>query len=95
MTEINLHIERVILRGFDLPPGQHGELQTALTAELTRLLSEGALAPSLLVGGAFAERTRIRMDVPHQPEPGSIGVQLAGAVFSGLGGAELGGHTNE
>lgn len=40
--KINLHIERLVLEGIDVPAGPKQSLQTAVQAELLRVLSAAA-----------------------------------------------------
>jgi len=42
---INLHIERLVLDGVNIAPGQHHVPQTSVETELTRLLAEGGVSP--------------------------------------------------
>ena len=51
---IDLHIERLVLDGIDIPHHQRPAFQVAVTAELTRLLTEGSLQPGFATGGAVA-----------------------------------------
>ena len=85
MEDIHLHIDRLILDGFDLPAGQHGELQSALAEELTTMLANGGLNRSLASGGAYYQVPSGQINLPNPPEPGDMGRQIAGAVFAGLG----------
>jgi hypothetical protein len=84
MMNINLYIERLVLNGFDIPTHQRPALQAAMTAELTRLLTEGGLQPGLTLGGvmAFVRGNNIQMNPGGNPE--HLGQQIAGAVFGGL-----------
>lgn len=50
---INLHIERLVLDGISLPPGDRPLLQAAMEAELTRLLASSGLSDELHSGGAL------------------------------------------
>ena len=47
---INLHIERLMLDGFDIAPEQRTALQIAVEGELSRLLTERGFSPSLAQG---------------------------------------------
>jgi len=81
---IDLHIERLVLDGIDVPFHQRPALQVAVTAELTRLLTEGGLQPGLVTGGAmaFARGNDIQMNPGGDPE--RLGQQIARAVNGGL-----------
>ena len=47
---INLHIDRLVLDGGNIPPGQHHQLKANVQAELSRLLAKGGVSPSLANG---------------------------------------------
>lgn len=78
---INLHIERLVLEGIELPRQQQPVLQAAVEAELGRLLAAGGLATegrhvrSLQAGG-------LQFGDAHDPV--ALGTQIAGAVYGGM-----------
>lgn len=82
---VNLHIERLILDGVAETTLDRAALQAAVTAELTRLLTEGGLHPDLIGGGA---RATVRGG-GVQPLAGGgadvLGQQIAQAVYGGIG----------
>jgi len=82
---VDLHIERLILEGVDLAPGQRPGLQAAVESELTRLLTEGGLAPQLTAGGALPRVTSPAIQLGHGDAPTTLGRQIAGAVYGGIG----------
>jgi hypothetical protein len=82
---IDLHIERLILEGVDLAPGQRPGLQAAVESELTRLLTEGGLAPQLTAGGALHRVTTPAIRLDRGNGPATLGHQIAGAVYGGIG----------
>ena len=45
---INLHIERLVLDGVNIIPGERHLLQTSVESELTRMLMNGGLSPALV-----------------------------------------------
>lgn len=79
---IELHIEELALHGF--APGDRLRIGEAIQQELTRLLTESGLPPSLLEGqelphldgGTFAARQGV--------SPRAIGGGVARAVYGGL-----------
>lgn len=81
---IDLHIERLILDGIDLTPGQHHLLQTSLTAELTRLLNEGGIAPQLTGGIALSRLSTSEVQWSGD-NPVQLGQQIAQSVYGGIG----------
>lgn len=81
---IQLHIERLVLDGVDLAAHRRGELQAGLTAELTRLLSEGGLAGQLSEGAAVPRLQLSGLQLAGQ-QPTRLGEQIAQTVYRGLG----------
>ncbi|HRJ53113.1 MAG TPA: hypothetical protein PLE99_10110 [Candidatus Thiothrix moscowensis] len=79
---INLHIERLVLEGVDLPRHQRPLLQAAVEGELARLLAEGGLVTgnmhvrSVQAGG---------VELGDGRDPVEMGAQIAGAVYGGMG----------
>jgi hypothetical protein len=82
---IDLHIERLVLDGIDIPHHQRPALQAAVTAELTRLLTEGGLQPGLTVGGATAFARGNELQMATGENPTQMGKQIAQSVYSGIG----------
>jgi hypothetical protein len=80
VTTIEVRIDRVVLDGVDVPPGQARVLGEALEAELTRLFT--AARP-----GAWPESARVRRADLRLPEDGTavaLGQDIARAIHSGL-----------
>jgi hypothetical protein len=82
---VRLHIERLVLDGVDVGPGQHQLLQAAVQAELARLLGQGALAPELMAGGAVARLAAPSISMAADATGAQVGTQVAGAVYGGIG----------
>jgi hypothetical protein len=82
---IRVHIERLVLEGVPLAPGEGPRLQAALEAELGRLIAAHGLDAGLLSGGA---RPALRAGT-LSPAPGDdaqgLGRGIARAVFEGIG----------
>ena len=58
---VELHIERLVLEGPQLPPGGRAALAGAFGRELTRLIQAGGLPPALL-GGTSVPRLTAALD---------------------------------
>lgn len=82
---IQLHIERLILDGFDFRTGDRANLQAAVEAELARLLGEGGLAPGLTEGGAVPALRGGNVQIGGAGSPDGLGAQIAQAVYGGIG----------
>jgi hypothetical protein len=84
-VNIQLHIERLILEGLPLEPGQRQALQAAIESELTRLLTDGGLAASFTNGSALPHLRTGDLHLTTPMEPAHLGGQIAHAVYGGLG----------
>lgn len=82
---INLHIERLILDGIPLGPGQHHMLRAAVEAELTRLLASGGVSDTLQSEGTLYNVRATGMQLANDWNPARLGAQIAGAVYGGIG----------
>ena len=79
---ITLHIERLVLDGLPLSPGQVTILRAALEQELTRLLSEREL--QLLSGGAMPQLSVASLQLAASGQPAQWGRQIARSLCDGL-----------
>ena len=82
---INLHIERLVLDGIPLGPGQRPLLQAALETELSRLLTSGGLSDSLQLGGALYNMKTSGIQLAHEGNPAQLGEQIASSVYGRIG----------
>ena len=82
---IELHIERLILDGLAVEPNSHTELQSAVEAELTRLLAASGLSPEWLSGGAMRSLKAGEIQVTNQMDAAHLGNQIAQALHGGIG----------
>ena len=85
MTTINLHIERLVLEGLELGPGQGDLVRAAVAAELTRLLTEGGLAGQFQSSAALPSVRVGAIHLAPTSEPAQLGGQIAQAVYGGIG----------
>ena len=81
---INLHIERLILDGVDIAPGQRHLLQANVTTELTRLLNNGGLAHNLAEGVALSRMSTSDIQLTDN-KPMELGQQIAQSVYGVIG----------
>lgn len=81
---INLHIERLVLDGVDIAPGQRHLLQTSVETELTRLLTDRGISPSLAQGVALPRLSTNGMQLKGN-NPTQLGQQIAQSVYGGIG----------
>lgn len=80
-----VHIERLVLDGIDVPYSQRPQLQAAVEAELARLLAAGGVAPSLRAGGAVDRVPGRAVQLTGDGDPAHLGTQIARAVHGGIG----------
>lgn len=88
MRRISLHIESISLRG--VPGVDRAKLAEALSQELSKLLSTGAIPAALLEGGATPRLGPLRAQLPPQGPARTLGVSLAHTLYQGLGGQTSG-----
>jgi len=82
---INLHIERLVLDGVNIAPGQRHLVQAAVATELTRLLTAGGLSQALTGGGALHRVSANAIQLNSGAGPVDLGRQIAGSVYGGIG----------
>ncbi len=82
---INLHIERLILDGISLSPGDRPMLRAAVEGELSRLLAQDGLNSTLHSGGAFYNVGAVGIQLANDGSPALLGKQIAVAVYGGIG----------
>jgi hypothetical protein len=81
---INLHIERLVLYGVNIAPGQRHLLQASVETELARLLMDGGLSPSLAQGTALPRLSTGGIQLTGN-NPMQLGRQIAQSVYGGIG----------
>jgi hypothetical protein len=84
-ANVNLRIERLVLEGFSLRPGEHRVVRAAAEAELSRLFSEGGVSAAMLSGGAVPRLSADDISVAGDADAGALGRQIARAVYGGIG----------
>ncbi len=82
---INLHIERLVLDGLNISPGQGPQVKAAVEAELTRLLSGGGVAAGFQGGIAVSSLRGDSIQLESSAKPQQLGNQIARAVYGGIG----------
>jgi hypothetical protein len=81
---ISLVIDRLVLEGVELGPGDAVRLQAAFEAELGRLLTAGELVPGLLRGSAAPALQAAPIQHGQDATPAQLGVQIAQSVYGSL-----------
>ena len=81
--EVELYIEELVLRGF--AGGDRHEIRAAVQQELTRLLTEQGIPPSLMEGRSIARLDGGSVEVAPDATPEVIGTQIARSIYGGFG----------
>lgn len=86
-ANIRLHIDRLVLDGFNLNLRERQQLQTSIETELTRLLGEHGLHHELTRGLAIPKlvATPIKPGEQASNQPQQLGQQIAASVYGGIG----------
>jgi hypothetical protein len=90
MSRIHLHIDRIVLRGFEATDAQaRNALVQSLQAELTRLMADPAMRASLTQSGAGSRRTPILRagKVPMAQDAAGarrMGIEIARSIGKGI-----------
>ena len=82
---INLHVDRLVLDGVDLPSHQIPAFQQAVETELARLLAKQGLGSGLVAGIAVRELPGGMVQSTGDQDPTTFGRQIARAVYRGIG----------
>lgn len=82
---INLLIERLILDGVNIQPGQRHLLQASVETELARLLTDGGVSPSISGSGALPQVSANGIQLARSNDPVQMGRQIARSVYGGIG----------
>jgi hypothetical protein len=83
-VDIRVHIERLVIEGLPVPPGQRPLIKAALEAELADKLAAGGPGAEVLAGGAIPRLAAGTIHLPARPGAAALGRQIAGAVHAGL-----------
>jgi hypothetical protein len=81
---LDLHIARLVLDGLDIAPGQRHLLQASVTTELTRLLNNDGLAPSLVEGVVLPRLSTNDIRLTSN-NPTQLGQQIAQSMYRDIG----------
>lgn len=82
MNNIELHIEQLVLHGF-----RHSarySIGKAVELELTRLLTERNVSPSLTKGGDFSRLDGGTINIAPSSKSDAIGTQVAQSVYENM-----------
>jgi len=82
---ITLHIERLVLEGLSLSPGDDPLLKAAVEAELAHLLGNRGLGDAARSSGATYRVRPADIQSPNNGSAAQLGKHIAAAVYEGIG----------
>jgi hypothetical protein len=82
---IRVHIERLIIEGLNMMPGQEAKVSAAVEGELKHLLAAGGLSPDLREGGLWQERRASPISARDDMNAAGLGTSIARSIYSGIG----------
>ena len=82
---VNVHVERLVLEGVSILPGQSHLLQASVAAELTRLLADRGVSHNLMAAGAVPQVFSTDIRLASGTGVAQLGERIAGSVFGGIG----------
>ena len=80
--DIHVNIDRLVLEGIMVSPGERPLLQAAVESELVRLLTEGGL--SWQTGIALPQVPAAPIQLKSENNPTGLSEQIAQAVYGGM-----------
>ena len=84
--EIHLHIERLVLEGLPVTGSETGLIQTAVEAELARLLGKNGIGPS---SARFVARaTSEDISLSKTTRPSSLGRRIGKSIHAAINASE-------
>ena len=81
---INVHIERLILKDITVPHHQQPVLQVAVETELIRLLASDGLGKDLFSGGTLPQIYASTIQLSSDNNPAHLGRQIAQSLYVGI-----------
>ena len=82
---INLHIERLVLDGLSLGPGQGAQVKDAVETELSRLLTEGGITSGIQGDGELPTVRADSIVLNGNSDPLHLGQEIARSVYGVIG----------
>jgi hypothetical protein len=82
---LRIHVDRLVLDGFDYSSRDAAKLESALRAELSEQLGAGGLSQELRAGATVAALRPAEITLPEKPSPTQSGRAIARAIQRGIG----------
>lgn len=83
--KLSLQIERLVVEGVAIAPGQHHVLHSAVTNELNRMLTASGISPELAKGAVLRQVPVNNIHLTNN-NPNQLGQQIARSIYGGLRG---------
>ena len=83
--KINVHIDRLVVNGMDLPHSQRPLMQVAFERELARLIGRDGLSNEISSDIALPLLHAPAIQIGSRNNPDAFGQQVAQAVYRGIG----------
>jgi hypothetical protein len=82
---VRVHVDRLVLEGFDYSLGDTVRLESSLREELARRLSASGVSDELRFGGSLDAMRPATVSLPEKPNAVQSGRAIAGAIHRGIG----------
>jgi hypothetical protein len=82
---VRIHIDRLVLDGFEYSAHDAVHLESALRAELIHRLSLGGISDELRSGGSITSARPEEISLPEKPTAVQSGRAIARAIHGGIG----------
>ena len=82
---LRIHVERLVLEGFDYSARDAAHFESVLRTELSHRLSVGGLSEEWRAGGSVDALRPSEVSLPGKPTAGQSGRAVARAIHEGLG----------
>jgi len=81
---LRIHVDRLVLEGFDYSAKDTARLESTLRAELAHRLSLGGVSDELRAGGSVDALRPAHISLPEKPSAAQSGRAIAGAIYRGI-----------
>lgn len=82
---LRIHVDRLVLEGFDYSAHDAARLESTLRAELAHRLSLGGISDELRAGGSVDALRPAHISLPERPSAAQSGRAIARAIDRGIG----------
>ncbi len=83
-SQINIHIDRIVLDGISLSSSRQPQFRAAVESELQQLFIEKGITGGLQDGGELPQVSGGDIQVSGESNPNHLGQQVAHAAYKGI-----------